>query len=500
MSPEYYVKLLYRYWRAIALGLVLGLLAGLGLGLIQPKVYTANSSGFLNSTVEAATGSTNSVAIASASDSYAKSRAKSYADLGQSRVVAESVIEKLGLDTSPQSLVGSVTVSAPTDTVTIQVSAKASTPQGASDIANAWIEAMAEEIRSLETGGSDSLNATLQLTPLESAVIPSRPSSPNLMLFASTGALIGLLGAVVFALFKGQYDKRIRSTSDVEAVTDHPIVGKLPLEKSLTEHESRLSLDGKATEDVRVRGSVQLLNESLRDLRTNLEFLDVDNPPRSIVVTSALPGDGKSTVAANLATIIASSGKQVVLIDADLRKPTVATSFNLPSEVGLTDVLAGRAPLASVVHQWDPRREMYILTAGSIPPNPAELLASNTMKELVNSLTAEGATVIIDAPPVLPVTDASILAAQFDGALVVASANVTRTDSLEQALNKIESVQGRVLGMVLNRIPTKGFDRHSYGYYGNSYYYQSDEESQGGSKSAPESRRSHRAMEAKHSK
>lgn len=482
MSADYYLKLIRRYWLILLIGLALGTATGLGAGILQPKVYTANSSGFLNTSTETATNSSNSVALASAADTYAKSRAQSYADLGQSRVVAEAVIQELGLETAAESLVGRVQVSVPSDTVTIQVSAKADNPQLASDIANAWITAMASEIRKLETGGSDLASPTVQLTPMESAVIPSSPSSPNLPLFASLGGLTGLMLAFVLALLKGQYDKRIRSTADVEALTSYPIVGKLPMEKSLTENESRLSPDAKATQDVRVRGSVQLLNESLRELRTNLEFLDVDNPPRSIVVTSALPGDGKSTVAANLATMVAQSGKQVVLIDGDLRKPTVANSFNIPGEIGLTDVLAGRVELEDAVHRWSQELDMFILPSGSIPPNPAELLASKTMQDLVNSLTEEGVVVVIDAPPVLPVTDASILAAHFDGALVVASANVTRTDSLEQALNKVDSVQGRVLGLVLNRVPTKGFDRHAYGYYGNSYYYQSDTEEKSGKK------------------
>lgn len=478
MTPEKLLIILRRYWMILAIGMVVGGFLGFAAGAVQPKTYTANSSGFLT-TSSSATGQSNSVALASAADTYAKSRAQSYADLGKSRVVADNVIEKLQLNTSAQTLVGAVQVSVPIDTVTIQVSARASDPQLASDIANAWISAMAEEVKNLEApGDATGSMATIELTPMESAVVPTSPTAPNLKLYVSLGALAGLILSLAFVMLKNQYDKRIRSTADIEAVTEHAIVGKLPMEKILTASESRLSPDMEATADVRVRSSAQLLNESLRELRTNLEFLDVDNPPKSIVVTSALPGDGKSTVAANLATMIASSGQHVILIDADLRKPTVAKSFNIPGEIGLSDVLAGRTTLGDAVHRWSPNHEMYILPSGSIPPNPAELLRSNTMKDLIDSLTEENIVVIIDAPPVLPVTDASILAAKFDGALVVASANITRTDSLEDALSKIENVSGRILGIVLNRVPVKGLEGTNYGYYGkNNYYYQQSENS-----------------------
>lgn len=475
MTPEYFLKIIRRYWALLLIGILLGSGCGYLYGSFQPKVYTANSSGFIVSTAALNNVGDTSIAVASATDAYAKSRAQSFADLGQSRVVAEQVIADLGLSTSPEALVSRIQVSVPPNTVTMQVKASAGSPEDASKLANAWMQAMAEQIRVLEAGGDGTGAATVELTPVETANIPSSPTSPNLMLFASVGGLLGLFLAFAFSAFKNQYDKRIRSVDDVQALTEHPIVGKIPMEKSLTDQESRLAPDQEASLDVRVRTSTTFLGEALRELRTNLEFLDVDHPPRSIVVTSALPGDGKSTIAAYLATMIASSGKQVVLIDGDLRKPTVASTFKIPGEVGLTDVLAGRVDLDAAVQRWSPKYEMFILPSGSIPPNPAELLASNTMEELVQSLTSEGVTVVIDAPPVLPVADASIMSAKFDGALVVASAGLTRTDSLEQALNRIEVVHGRVLGLVLNRIPTKGIDKNAYGYYGNTYYYQQDD-------------------------
>lgn len=469
MSPEYYLKLLRRSWLILLVGTVVGAALGYGVALLQPKQYSANASGFVSTSAQ----SGESVALAVAGDNYAKSRATSYADLGTSRVVAESVIEELNLSASPESLVRSIDVTVPPDTVTIQVSAKASSPELAREIANAWVSAMSEQVRELESGPSNTSQSSpvASLEPLESAVLPTSPSSPNVPLYVVLAGFLGLAAALTVAVIKGHNDKRIRSVKDVEGVTDIAIIGKLPIEASLVKAESRLINGGSITQDARVKSETRILTEGLRDLRTNLEFVDVDNPPQSIVVTSALPGDGKSTVAANLAGIIAQSGKTVVLIDADLRKPTVAKSFNISNNLGLTDLLARRVDIDQVVHQPNESTPLYVIPTGTIPPNPSELLSSKTMEEIIDGFTKEGVTVILDAPPIIPVTDASVLAAKFDGAIIVASAGVTRTDSLSQAINKIQSVNGRILGLVLNRIPLKGMDKNSYGYYGHAYGY-----------------------------
>lgn len=469
MKPEYYLKLLQRSWYILIACLLLGLAAGYLTALAQPKQYTANASGFITTPSQ----NSESLPLAVAGDNYAKSRAKSYADVGTSRVVAEEVIKELGLDTSPESLVRGISVVVPPDTVTVQVTAKAETAEQAREIANAWIRAMGNQIKNLESSKATQsiMGPAATLEPLESAVLPSAPSSPIIPLYLSLGGFLGLVLGVVIAFLKGRNDKRIRSVKDVESVSDYALIGKLPVESSLVKSESRLLDKNASLKDARVRTQTQILNEGLRDLRTNLEFIDVDNPPRSIVVTSALPGDGKSTVSANLATIIAQSGRQVVLIDADLRRPTVAKSFNIDNNLGLTDLLAGRTNLDSVIHQYDKEIPMYVIPAGTLPPNPAEILASQAMKDLIDGFTSEGITVLMDAPPIIPVTDASILTAKFDGAIVVASAGVTRTDSLGQAIGKIESVKGKIFGLVLNRIPLKGIDKKSYGYYNSSYAY-----------------------------
>ena len=308
--------------------------------------------------------------------------------------------------------------------------------------------------------------------------LPTHPSSPNTRLYLALGAVVGLALGLGVALVRKQYDRRIRSTSDVTALTDVPVVGMLPAEQELENAESRLiPSDYEGAHDTRRSSSTRQFDEAMRELRTNLEFLDVDNPPRAIVVTSAVPGDGKSTVAANLAVTIAETGRKVVLIDGDLRRPTMARSFGIPGEVGLTDLLAGRLDLEAVLQRWHDDSTLFLLPAGSIPPNPSELLGSASLRELISELTKQSATVIIDSPPLLPVTDAAVLTARNDGALVVISAGRTAIDELGGALDALDKVKGKPLGIVLNRVPTTGADKYGYKYYrGNYYYYDSVDE------------------------
>ena len=174
------------------------------------------------------------------------------------------------------------------------------------------------------------------------------------------------------------------------------------------------------------------VSEAFRSLRTNLQFMDVDDPPRTIVVTSPLPGDGKSMVAANIAVALAASGRPVVLVDGDLRRSTVATTFGLPNGAGLTDVLAGRADLVDVMHRTPVAERLVVLTAGSVPPNPSEVLGSEKMRGVLADLSKH-AMVIIDAPPLLPVTDSAVLAHQADGALLVVGLGKTTYDLVAKA-------------------------------------------------------------------
>jgi capsular exopolysaccharide synthesis family protein len=233
------------------------------------------------------------------------------------------------------------------------------------------------------------------------------------------------------------------------------VVGTVPASTALAS-DHRL-LDPAMTSE---KGNGFALNEAFRALRTNLKFMDVDHPPRTIVITSPLPGDGKSTIACNLAVTLAANGESVVLVDGDLRRPTVARTMGLPGGAGLSDVLAGRVELADVL-QRTATPNLFVLAAGSIPPNPSELLGSDRMRRVLEQLSTH-AMVIIDAPPLLPVTDGAVLTHQADGALMTISVGKTTYDIAEKAIATLHKAQGRVLGLVLNKAPLKGADAPHY--------------------------------------
>lgn len=454
MEFEDYLRVFRTHWVALVLLTLLGGALGYGYSMTQERVYESTASAIVTTGVSSDLGS------ALVGQNYANARVKSYVDIANSRSVAEYVIDDLGLDTSPATLVGQVSVSNPEDTAVLRVTASADTPEGARQLAEAWIDGMVAAVDDIEGGGTASgEESVVQLRTLDSAVAPGAPSSPNVPLLVALGALVGFVLGVSYALIRNVLDKKIRSTKDIERNFTLPVLGAIPRDASF------------ARAGTAAGGTDFATAESLRRLRTNLAFVDVDHPPRVIVVTSPLPGDGKSTTSVKLAQTIAESGQRVVLIDGDLRRPSVAEYLHLVPGIGLTDVLVGRVTLAEAIQDYGPGGYLRVLGAGAIPPNPSELLGSLAMQDVLAKLSKD-AVVIIDTPPLIPVTDAAVLTARTDGAVIVARAGKTTTDILDNALVNLDRVKGRALGVVLDGVARKG---EAGKYYGYEYEYVADD-------------------------
>ena len=262
-------------------------------------------------------------------------------------------------------------------------------------------------------------------------------------------------------------DNRVRHNSDVEELLGSSVLAVVPKSTELNA-KGRQNVDG-----------LGQAAEALRHLRTNLRFVDVDNPPRAIVMTSANPGEGKSTMSAVLAQMLASSGQRTVLIDTDLRKPVVHKIFGLDGSVGLTQILAGDMQLSDVAQKIEGQPNLRVVPAGRIPPNPSELLGSQRMKALMDYLK-DDAMVIMDAPPLLPVTDAGLLSALADGAILVMEVGGTYKEQARLCGKIFKQVDGRLLGVVLNRASRRNLGSVYYGYgyggYGQNYYYYEEDE------------------------
>jgi receptor protein-tyrosine kinase len=201
-----------------------------------------------------------------------------------------------------------------------------------------------------------------------------------------------------------------------------------------------------------------------------LQFLNVDNPPRVIVVTSSVPGEGKSTLAVNLSTALAQSGSRVTLVEADLRRPRVTRYMGLVGGAGLTNVLAGTAELHEVTQPWGDGK-LSVLAAGPMPPNPSEMLGSAQMRSLLQSLRETQDYVIIDTPPLLPVTDAAVLSVLADGCVITTRFGKTRREQLTEAAATLSRIDAKLLGIVLNRVPQAAAVARGYGY---GYGYKAD--------------------------
>ena len=459
MTIEDFLRLLLRNLVMLVVITLLGAAAGFAFSFTKPEVYSASALGYVSASSQTdAEG--NPVQQASGNMDLQYAKAQSYLPLFSTRAVGQRIVDEQGLEASPDGVAGSLSVSLDPNAPILTVTAYASSAQEASLIANAAVEATAAEALILETGGVEGAAPSVQLTTYQNAVVPGAPVSPQRSRYLAVGAAAGLLLALAAAWMRDRNDSRIRTADDLAEMTDVPLLAVLPESKEMGRAEG-----GTLTE---LKGFSA--REAIRRLRTNLRFVDVDEPPTSIVVTSGAPGEGKSVVAANLARVIAKSGQPTLLIDADLRRPMVAEQFGVDGSVGLSQLLASAVSVEDAI-QPSSVPLLTLLPAGQVPPNPSELLGSRRMKELISELSRSH-FVIIDAPPVLAVTDAQLLARHADGAFLVAVAGKTRSLGLTRSISAIRDIGAKVYGVVLNRAPTGRLNRMAYGdvEYGYSEY------------------------------
>ena len=486
-TPRDVLRAVRDHWVLLASCTLVGILAGALWTLTQPQTYQSQASAVVTAGVN------ENLGIALTADNLAKSKATQYQELAKSRSVAEGAVERAGLDVSPDAALGSLTVAVPPDTAEVRLSVVQDSPETAQALADAWVASLAQEVSNIENqqmpGVADAEEVTAQsvikVLPLVEASKPSTPHSPNGRLALALGALSGLVLGLALTALRAVNDRRIKSSAALEDRFGLTVLGTIPLmsrksakaKKGRGKQGSKADRAGRATlRDGRLRRADASdtavtfhFAESFKELRTNLQFIRPDNPPRIIVITSALPAEGKSTVAANTAITLAESGIPTVLVDADLRRPTVASSFHVEGSVGLTNTVIGNAEVWDVLQPVPDVGDLKVLASGPVPPNPSEILASARLESVLRSI-AEDHVVIVDAPPLLPVTDAAILAAKYDGCVLVVTAGQTTRDELGKALGNLAKVNGPVLGAVLNRVPTTGPEASYYGFYGKSYY------------------------------
>ena len=441
-----YMRILRRNWILIVSSTLLGVLAASLFTLLLAPKYTATTRLFV------ATQSSGSVQELQQGNTFTQARVKSYVETVSTPAVLQPAIDSLGLEVSAAQLAQSVDASADLNTVIITISASSDSPAQSAAIAQAVGESLVKTVELLESPSAGGISP-VKLSVVTPAVAPASPSSPDAPLNVTIGFLIGLAAGVVLALLRASMDTRVRGEEDLRRVTDLPILGAIAFDSVAAQ---KPLISDSAPQSTRA--------ESFRQIRTNLQFTHVDETSQTLMVTSSIPAEGKTTTAINLAIALADSGQSVVLVDADLRRPRVDEYLGLERNAGLTTALSGQAEVDDLLQPWG-EHGLFVLTSGRVPPNPSELLGSQAMKSIIDHLESSYDVVIIDAPPLLPVTDAAVLGQQVGGVILVTGSNVVTTKDLGKSIAALGMVEANVIGVVMNKLPTRGPDAYSYSYY-----------------------------------
>lgn len=448
MNLQNILRILRTRWIPIAAAIVVAMLGTVIITATTTPLYKSSTRLFVST-----------YAGTSLTDTYqgnlfSQERINSYTVLLTGEVLAQRTVDALHLDISPQALRKEITARSKAGTVLIDVDILDPSPVRARDIANTLSSEFVAMVKQLETSGDGNLPDT-RVVVEQPASVSSSPAVPNLIRNLGLGLVAGVLLGVALAVGLDVVDSTVKKLDDLESITGTSVVGEIPVDKPR-----------RTTPAISFANDNSRIAESFRKLRTNLSFLAVDNPPRVIVVTSSIPNEGKTTTAINLALALAEADNNVLLVDGDMRRSMVQDYLKLDGSVGLSTVLSGAIPLSEALQETT-FPGLTVLTAGATPPNPSELLASQAAKKLLAELRGQFDYVIVDSSPLLAVTDGTLLAANADGALLLARYGKTRRDQLTHASEALSNVGAALLGAVFTMTPT----RNSSSYAGSYYYY-----------------------------
>lgn len=448
LNIQEFVQLLRTRWVIICATAVVTVAGAAAITLLMTPMYQSSTRLFVS------TKGGTSVSEIYEGNLFSQERVASYTQLLMGKTLAQRTIAKLGLNMSAEELQKHVKATAKVDTVLIDVNVRDASPARARDIADALSDEFVVMVRELETP-QDGTMPDARVVVEQRASIPEKPVSPTPIRNLGAGLALGLVLGTGLAFLRNALDNRIKDKKAVEEITGVGLIGNIPLDKKRqTESAISFNQDNSA------------IAEAFRKVRTNLQFLAVDNPPQVILVTSSMPGEGKSTIAINIALALAEAEHNVVLVDGDLRKPSLADYLGLIGQVGFSTVLSGAVSPSEVMQKTRFPR-LTVLTSGAIPPNPSELLGSLVAKKVLVELRSQYDYVIVDSSPLLAVTDAAILGADADGVLIVARYGKTKREQLAQAVASLNGVGATLLGALLTMMPTRG--SNGYSYYGYGY-------------------------------
>jgi capsular exopolysaccharide synthesis family protein len=445
MDLRDYLRAVRKRWWLVLGSVLVALGTAMLVTALTPPRYAASVTFFVNT-------QTTGVSDAYQGNLFSQQRVKSYVDLLASDRLAQAVV-----GSAPGLTVGQVqseiSAQAVPDTVLLEATVTDRSRVRALQLTQELATQFISLVQMLETPPGHAA-PTVRVEIVAGPKVAATPVSPTPARNAGLAVVLGIVAGVGAAALRESLDTTVKSAEALHELTGAPVLCAVPYD--VRAKKAPLIIEGSAW---------SARAEALRQLRTNLQFVNVDQPPRTLVVTSAVPGEGKSTTACNLAIVFAEAGKRVILVDADLRRPRLASYLGLEGAVGLTNVLAGQAAVDDALQQWG-GSGITVLPSGSVPPNPSELLGSRNMSDLLVALRGGFDIVIIDTPPLLPVTDAAVAASRVDGTVLVSRCGKTTAAQARDAAAALVAVGARVLGTVLNMAPGSGPRTYSYYDYG----------------------------------
>jgi len=435
MDLRGYVGALRKSWVLIIVLTLLGAALGFGAYLLQTPKYASTMTFYIATPV-------NPNENAQAAGQFAQNRVASYVQLLQSDRLSEAAATEARLPAAD--VVHKISASTQAGTVLVTATVTDTSPDRAQQIARGVAVAFPNLVDVLDNSGRQADVVQVNLT--SGPTLTTHPVAPDLKLYLAVGAVSGLLVSILLALVRALLDQSVRSPELAASLLGAPTIGDIGYD---TNAKRAPLLVGDAARSARA--------EDFRRLRTSLKFVDAVERTGILLVTSSTTQEGKSLTAANLAISLAEDGQEVLLVDADLRRPSVAPLLGLHPEAGLTSVLVDQLRVEEAIQEWGPHG-LHVLTSGPLPPNPAELLGGDRMAELAKELRASYDKVVIDSPPVLPVADAAVLSSLADGVLFVVPYGRTSRSSIRLAGQSLASVRARILGGVLNMRKNSGAD------------------------------------------
>ncbi len=450
MTIQDYLQVLREQW-VIVLSAVLIALMGAGAAWsLRPPEYTATLTMYVSAQA------TETANAAYQGSLLSQQRVSSYVDLVGSTRVSREVIRDLGLTVTPEAMAAQISASTAPDSVLIDVAVVGRSPERVTAVADSVGRAFTDLVAELERPSSPDGVPPVVVRVVQPAAVPVAPSSPGLTTFLSLGLMGGAIAGVGLALARSAMDTGIKSPGQLREAAQAPNLGTIAYDSKVPKRPLTVHED---TQSPRA--------EAFRQLRTNLQYVDVDNPCKVIVVTSAMPEEGKTTSVCNLAIAMAANESRVLVVEADLRRPTLADLLGLERSAGLTDILAGRMRSEQVIQPWAGGR-FDVLASGPLPPNPSELLGSRQMAGLLDEMRDRYDVVLVDSPPLLPVTDAAAMAPYTDGVILVCRFTKTTREQVRRGVAALAAVSVPLLGTIFTMVPRSGPRAYAsfHSYYG----------------------------------